>query len=190
MYISNDLGVILLRNEAKLFATKAHAGQLRKSTKEAYITHPIRVAERLEDSGFSKELVAAGFLHDVVEDTPVTIEEIKRIFGDKVAAFVSAHTEDKSKSWKERKQHTIDTVKIAHKNVKYLIVADKLDNLQDVETSLNKQGNAIWDHFNAGYRAQKWYNESIAHNMFDGLEESEIPAYFETYLETVKRVFS
>src|SRR5699024_1732494 len=110
-----------------------------------------RVAKRLGEAGFSDELVAAGFLHDVVEDTPIEMEEIQRTFGEKVARLVAAHTEDKSKSWKERKQHTIDTVKKADKEVKYLIVADKLDNLLSVEASMDELGDAVWDNFNAGY---------------------------------------
>ena len=178
-----------MKEKANIFATKAHAGQFRKNTQDPYITHPVRVAKRLEGSGFSDELVAAGYLHDVVEDTSVTIEEIELHFGANVAELVSAHTEDKSKSWVERKQQTINTVKTANKEVKYLIVADKLDNLLSVENSLHKQGDVTWNHFNAGYSEQKWYNESIARHMFEDLQEDEIPPYFDTYLKAVNRVF-
>lgn len=175
--------------KAKIFATTAHAGQLRKCSHDPYITHPIRVAKTLEKSGLSDEVIAAGFLHDVVEDTPIEIEEVRCTFGGKVADLVAAHTEDKSKSWKERKQHTIDTVKTADKEVKYLIVADKLDNLSSVESSMDKFGDAVWNNFNAGYEEQKWYNKSIAKNMWEGLGPDEVPAFFQTYMETVKRVF-
>ena len=72
--------------KAKDFATKAHAGQVRKNANVPYITHPIRVAERLQKSGFREALICAGYLHDVVEDTPVEIEDIEKEFGKEVAA--------------------------------------------------------------------------------------------------------
>lgn len=179
-----------MKQTAKNFAEKAHEGQTRKSSDDPYITHPIRVAERLENSGFNDELVCSGYLHDVVEDTPYEIEDIEERFGIQVAKLVSAHTEDKSKTWRERKQHTIDTVKYASKEVKYLIVADKLDNLLSMEKEYELQGDALWENFNAGFEQQKWYNESIVENMDAGLDESEIPDYFQTFRDTVKRVFS
>lgn len=178
-----------MKEKAKNFATRAHAGQLRKNTLDPYITHPIRVAKRLEDSGFKDELVAAGYLHDVVEDTPVELGEIKNLFGEEVAAFVAAHTEDKTKSWKERKQHTINTIKTASKEVTSLIVADRLDNLLSVEEALAEQGNAVWDHFNAGLELQKWYNISIVENMYGGIESNAVADFFHEYEDVVERVF-
>ncbi|RDW21180.1 HD domain-containing protein [Oceanobacillus chungangensis] len=175
--------------KAKAFAAKAHEGQVRKNSDVPYITHPIRVAERLQKSGFSEALICAGYLHDVVEDTPIEIEDIEREFGKVVAKLVAAHTEDKSKSWQERKQHTIDTVKNTEKEIKYLIVADKLDNLLGLEQDLKKQGDTVWNNFNAGPDKQKWYNESIVRSMYDGLDYVDIPKYFSEYEDAVKRVF-
>lgn len=184
-----DGGGVILKQRAKHFAEKAHEGQHRKNSDAPYIIHPIRVAAQLKNAGFSDELVCAGYLHDVVEDTIYDIEDIEKEFGSEVARLVAAHTEDKSKSWQERKQHTIDTFKAANKEVKYLIVADKLDNLLDLEQSLKQQGEVVWEKFNAGIDKQKWYNESIAAHMYDGLVKEDIPDYFHTYAETVKRVF-
>lgn len=175
--------------KAKRFATNAHAGQTRKNSKAPYITHPIRVAKRLEMFGCSEALIAAAYLHDVVEDTDVALEDIEETFGTKIAELVAAHTEDKSKSWQERKQHTIDTLKHANKEVKYLIVADRLDNLLGLEKDLKEKGDAIWENFNAGPDKQKWYNENVVRNMYVGLEVKDIPAFFKEYEETVKRVF-
>ncbi|MBM7552023.1 HD domain-containing protein [Thalassobacillus pellis] len=165
--------------KAKLFAEKAHEGQRRKSTGEPYITHPIRVADILMEAGFSDEVVCAGYLHDVVEDTNVTLNDIQHAFGNSVANLVAAHTEDKKKSWKERKQHTIDTVKTGSLEVKSLIVADKLDNLLSMEAEYAAKGEEIWKHFNAGYEAQQWYNQGIVSHMNKGLIER--PAFFTTY---------
>ncbi|MUV38427.1 GTP diphosphokinase [Lentibacillus sp. JNUCC-1] len=178
-----------MKAHAKAFAAKAHDGQTRKSSAEPYITHPIRVAERLEASGCSEEVICAGYLHDVVEDTLVEIEDITEHFGEHIAQIVAAHTEDKSKSWHERKQHTIDTIRTASKEVKYLIVADKLDNLLELEKELSEQGDNVWRHFNAGFDEQKWYNESIAMNMEKGLASEDRPGFFHDFQKAVKRVF-
>ncbi|RLL42069.1 bifunctional (p)ppGpp synthetase/guanosine-3',5'-bis(diphosphate) 3'-pyrophosphohydrolase [Oceanobacillus piezotolerans] len=179
-----------MKEKAKAFAIKAHFGQTRKNSNAPYITHPIRVAERLQQAGFRDELVSAGYLHDVAEDTPYTLEDIKKEFGPEVARIVAAHTEDKSKSWQERKQHTINTIKEADKEIKYLIIADKLDNLLGLEKDLAEQGDRVWEKFNAGPEKQKWYNQSIAENMYSGIQTSDIPDYFSEYEEAVLRVFS
>ena len=178
-----------MKQQAKTFAEHAHKGQRRKNANIPYITHPIRVAERLESIHASDELICAAYLHDVVEDTPFEIEDIEQQFGPRVAHLVAAHTEDKSKSWQERKQHTIDIMKDAEKEVKYLIVADRLDNLLDLEKDLQQLGEQAWDIFNAPYEKQKWYNESIAKNMYVGLAEQDIPPFFEDFEQVIQRVF-
>lgn len=178
-----------MKQKARDFAENAHKGQHRKNAHIPYITHPIRVAERLESIQASNELVCAAYLHDVVEDTPYEIEDIKHRFGSRVAELVAAHTEDKSKSWQERKQHTIDIVKDAEKEVKYLIVADRLDNLLDLEKDLQQIGEHVWENFNAPYEKQKWYNETIAQNMYAGLKKENIPPFFDEFEQTIKRVF-
>ncbi len=186
----NMKGAIQMKTKARQFAEKAHKGQIRKSGNIPYITHPIRVARILEKAGASDALVCAGYLHDVVEDTPIEIEEVEKVFGPEIADLVQAHTEDKSKSWQERKQHTIDTLRIGNRDVKQLIVADRLDNLLSIEKDLQKIGPAIWDVFNAGIDKQKWYNEEVVRNMDIGLNENEIPAFFNEFSSTVTRVFS
>ncbi|MFD1415254.1 HD domain-containing protein [Oceanobacillus jeddahense] len=177
------------KDHAKAFAAKAHQGQVRKNSSEPYITHPIRVAERLEKEGCSDDLISAGYLHDVVEDTDICIEEIEQQFGKVVAELVASHTEDKSKSWWDRKKQTVDHLKDAPKEIKYLIIADKLDNLLELEKEHEELGDAIWKNFNAGYSQQKWYNQEIAKQMYAHLTANEIPAYFKEYEQAVKRFF-
>src|SRR5699024_366724 len=104
-------GPVWVKMKAKMFATMAHKNQRRKLTNEPYISHPIRVAKQLEKFQGPEELICAGYLHDVVEDTSIQLTDIEKHFGARVAKLVSAHTEDKSKSWKERKKQTIETVK-------------------------------------------------------------------------------
>ena len=103
-----------IKEKAKEFAIKAHKGQVRKNEKDKpMIMHPISVAELLEEYGYDDNVVAAGYLHDVVEDTKYTIEDIEKEFGKDIASLVMGASErDKSLSWEERKQHTIDETKI------------------------------------------------------------------------------
>lgn len=167
--------------KAKQFATKAHEGQVRKSTGLPMITHPIRVAETLQNAGFSDEVVAAGYLHDTVEDTSVTLDDIEREFGFAVRVIVAGNTENKDDSWEARKQHTIDSIKAASRDIKALVVADKLDNLNALIDDYQKEGENIWAHFKRGRNEQKWYFTSVAKNAFINLSEEDVPAFLHEY---------
>ena len=79
--------------EAIEFATEAHGDQKRKYTGEPYITHPIAVMEIVREVPHTEEMLMAAVLHDTVEDTPVTIEDIKTKFGTKVAELVDGLTD-------------------------------------------------------------------------------------------------
>ncbi|MED3562733.1 HD domain-containing protein, partial [Bacillus xiapuensis] len=90
-------------------AGKAHEGQYRKLTDIPYIIHPVAVGMLLMKEGFAEDIVAAGILHDTVEDTDLTLEDIKQEFGEKIAEIVAGCSEpDKSLSWEKRKEHTIE----------------------------------------------------------------------------------
>ncbi|WP_042349453.1 HD domain-containing protein [Bacillus massiliigorillae] len=171
---------------AQDFATLKHGAQTRKNSKEPYVEHPKRVAQTLKEAGFRDEVIAAGLLHDVVEDTPVTIEDIKEKFGEDVAEIVASHTEDKSLSWEERKKHTISVVKTAPLEVKALIVADKLDNLQSLKQQYEEMGEEVWKAFKRGKEQQAWYNRSVAEAIHD---ESDVPAFFHQYEQLVADFF-
>lgn len=87
-----------------LFATKAHDLQRRKTDNVLMIFHSFTVGMMLKDSNMSEDCVIAGILHDVVEDTKYTLNDIKKEFGDNVAKIVEEVTEDKSLPWEERKR--------------------------------------------------------------------------------------
>jgi (p)ppGpp synthase/HD superfamily hydrolase len=82
--------MVELRDRALSFACQAHCsiGQRRKYTLEPYIVHPIAVAQLVEEVGGTEEMIAAAYLHDVVEDTPVRLGEIGQEFGQEVAQLV------------------------------------------------------------------------------------------------------
>lgn len=179
-----------LKEKALQFATKAHSGQTRKGNGSPYIIHPTAVGKTLEEAGFSDEVVAAGYLHDVVEDTNTTIREIEENFGPKVAYLVRSHTEDKTKSWEQRKLHTIDVVKNSDLEVKALIASDKLNNLDSLIEDYLTLGEDIWLVFKRGYEKQKWYHTSIANNLMFGLENQEAPEFFQTFIDRTHQFFT
>ncbi|KPV45232.1 phosphohydrolase [Alicyclobacillus ferrooxydans] len=167
-------------------AIDAHRGQTRKGSEIPYITHPIAVGFILARAGASDEIIAAGILHDTVEDTTLTEEDIERQFGSNVARLVAGASEpDKSLSWKERKDHTIDYLKAAPEDVRLLTCADKLHNIRSIRRDMETMGDSLWDRFKRGKPHQEWYYRSVIDSLgtqgtFELLEElrTEVDAVF------------
>jgi len=115
--------------EAIEFASIAHKGQFRKFPPSIpYISHLMAVAEILSRAGFADEVVIAGLLHDIIEDTRYTAEDVKEKFGDKVLELVLGVTENKSLSWAERKEKYLVNLQAASVEVKAISAADLLAN--------------------------------------------------------------
>ena len=149
--------------EAIEFATRAHANQCRKGTKIPYIIHPLQVAKILIESDCPNHVVIAGILHDTVEDTPVTLNDIRSVFGKQIMDLVNAVSEpDKSDPWDLRKEHTIESLKTDTPNVLFVSLADKLDNIRAIKDDYAKVGDSVWERFRRPYDKQKWYYESLA----------------------------
>ena len=148
-------------HEAMLFAEKAHRGQKRKGTDVDYITHPMEVYQILTSMQAGQDLLMAGLLHDTVEDTDVDIDDVWLTFGDRVSTLVASHTENKRLSWRERKQRTIDTVKVADRDTRLLIMADKVSNLRSMLSDYSRVGEQLWERFNASKEEQSWYNSEL-----------------------------
>lgn len=149
--------------KALLFATLAHAGQIRKNEPDKpKIVHPIAVANILKEDGADNNLIAAALLHDVVEDTKYTLEDIERNFGKDIAHLVDIASEpDKNKSWEERKQHTVRNAKMLELREKKLLAADKINNIEDIARSFKQKGYKDFSAFNRGEDKQEWYYRSI-----------------------------
>lgn len=145
-------------------ALKMHDRQLRKLDGDIYAAHPLEVGLLLAGVHASDEVVIAGILHDTVEDTALTLEEIDKIFGSKVAFLVKGCSEsDKSLDWKRRKIEMIQYVKNhASNDEKLIIMVDKLSNIKSMYRYIaSHKKYDIWDKFNAGYSDQKWYYEEM-----------------------------
>ncbi len=149
--------------QAIQFATKAHTGQFRKGTKVPYIIHPLGVAKILIEAGCSEDVVVAGILHDTVEDSSFKMDDIRRDFGEEVARLVEGASEpNKSDTWENRKQHTIDNLETAPMDAVYVSLADKLANIRDIRADYEKLGDDVFLLFNRPKEKQEWYYRAMA----------------------------
>ena len=180
-----------IKEKAKMFAINAHMGQVRKSELDKpMIIHPISVGELLESFGYDDHVIAAGYLHDVVEDTKYTIADIEKYFGSDIATLVmNASEPDKTLSWEERKKHTIAEIKKLPLRSKLVICADKINNLEDLFLVINADCNgtimkfsdgtigSIFEQHDLFNRVRKLIerdkNKEVIKNIFNGKELME-----------------
>ena len=156
--------------DALEFAIKAHEGVVRKSVNTPFILHPMEVANIVASITENREVMAAAFLHDCVEDANIPIDEIREKFGDEVALLVESETEDKRRymlpeeSWQIRKEESLEILKNSDNiNVKILWLADKLSNMRSFYRTYRKKGNDMWKDFHQGDpKKQEWYYRSVA----------------------------
>lgn len=162
-------GNMLIKEKAKEFAIMAHEGQVRKSEPDKpMIVHPIAVAEILERYGYDDNVISAGYLHDVVEDTKYTIYDIKNHFGNDIADLVNSASEpDKTLSWEDRKLHTINEIKNMPLRNKLVVCSDKINNIEDLIRVLNLKGMDIFNSFKRDYKSQLWYFENIYNSLIN-----------------------
>ena len=145
-----------LVDRAAEYAAVAHRDQLRKSPQLAipYFHHPVMVGLILQRAGFDDEVVAAGILHDVLEDTPVTYDELVAEFGPRVADLVDlVSEEDKTLPWETRKDSHLERLRAASADHKAIAAADKIHNVWSILRSV-RRGEDIWAQFKRG-RAQQ-----------------------------------
>ena len=161
------------------YARRAHAGDYRKGTHIPYITHPVEasiIAMQLTDD---ITVIEAALLHDVVEDTGHTIDEIRNLFGETVAEYVLMASENKrhdlppETTWKIRKSEYLNHLKIGSHNSKVLAIADKLSNIRSMSRDFKECGNTMWQKFNQkDKREQAWYYMSVC-SLTDELSETQ-----------------
>lgn len=172
------------------FATRAHAGQYRKGTRIPYIAHPLAVAKLLIENNFEPEVVIAGLLHDTIEDTNVTIQEIRARFGERVAVIVAAVTElPRSFAWEERKRAILQQMETAPFEVLALECADKLDNLREIQNNFARVGEATWERFNRPKKYQQWHYASLAQLFLRRVPKPETHFLFTEYARMIQQVF-
>ena len=182
-----------LLDKAITFATSVHEGQLRKGTNIPYILHPLEAASIVGTMTTDDEIIAAAVLHDVVEDTDTTIEEIEEFFGERIAYLVYSESENKrenlsaNSTWKIRKQETLAHLKTAPVDVKMIALGDKLSNMRAIHRDYNTIGDEIWQRFNQTDKNEHhWYYQSIA----DCLPELKGYQAYKEYCELIDKTFA
>ena len=179
--------------QAITFAVEAHCGQARKMAETPFILHPLETAAIIATMTDDLETMAAGVLHDTVEDAGVTPETIRERFGARVEELVRSETEDRSSalpkdaSWEARKLESLAVLRNTEdREVKILWLGDKLSNMRSFYREYQKNGNAIFQHLNQkDPERHGWYYKTVASYLS---ELSGTEAYRE-YLWLIGRVF-
>ncbi len=153
--------------DALVYAAELHAGQVRKGTEVAYISHPLAVcALVMEDGGDEDEAIAA-LLHDGPEDAggEQTLAEIERRFGARVAGVVrecSDTFENPKPPWKQRKERYIAHLEHASDETLRVSLADKLHNVRAILRDHDAIGDQLWQRFNANRDETVWYYSELS----------------------------
>lgn len=176
-------------DEAIIFAVKRHAGGLRKGTALPYILHPLEMLQILSNMNADTDLQIAGLLHDTIEDTDTTAQEIAALFGEDVAALVSHHSEDKEKNWLARKTAALAALQSADERQKMLALADKLSNLRSIARDYAALGDALWQRFHAPKEKQAWYYNGILDALAELEQYEETAPAYQELLAHYKDVF-
>jgi GTP pyrophosphokinase len=114
------------------FARRVHLGQYRKQTGEQFVQHPIAVARLLSDAGYDEPLIAAAYLHDVVEKTDVSLDEVRERFGPSVAALVDYLSEDPDiEGYGDRKRALRHGIIDSGGDPVVIYAADRVANMRD-----------------------------------------------------------
>ena len=161
--------------DALRFAVEVHSGMTRRTEGIPYVLHPMEVATIAASMTSNDDVLCAALLHDVVEDTPTTMDEVRERFGERVAQLVASETEDKRPelpavhTWQVRKEESLDALRASDDHdVHVLWLSDKLANMRSFARLHERLGDAMWANFNQkDPRKQAWYYRSIAQALRD-----------------------
>lgn len=181
-----------LLDRAILFAVKAHAGTERRGKGFPYIVHPLEAVEIVATITPDQELLAAAALHDTVEDTDVTIDQIRAEFGDRIASLVGAETDvvidgrSEEESWHDRKLAAIDRLAKASRDAKIVAMGDKLSNMRAIARDYAVQGDALWNLFHVkDPKDHEWHYRGLA----DALRDLKDTFAFKEFEMLINQVF-
>ena len=181
-----------LLDRAIIFAVKAHAGTERRGKGFPYIVHPMEAVEIVATMTPDQELLAAAALHDTVEDTDVTIEQIREEFGERIASLVASESDtfedgvSEEESWHKRKKAAIERLANASHDAKIVALGDKLSNMRAIARDYSVKGDAFWDLFHAkDPKDHEWHYRGLA----DSLRELSGTFAFEEFESLINQVF-
>ena len=186
-YLDTDL-----LDRAIIFAVKAHHNTERRGKGFPYIVHPMEAVEIVATITPDQELLAAAALHDTIEDTDVTVEDIRREFGDRVAELVHAESDQftegvsEEDSWHDRKQAAIDRLRNASYDAKIVAMGDKLSNMRTIYRDYQMIGDDLWNIFHVKDKAShEWHYRGLA----DSLSELRDTFAYQEFVRLIDEVF-
>lgn len=186
-YIDSDL-----LDHAIIFAVQAHHNTERRGKGFPYIVHPMEAVEIVATITPDQELLAAAALHDTIEDTDVTVEQLREAFGERVAELVYAESDQfaegisEEESWHERKQAAINRLAAASHDAKIVAMGDKLSNMRAIWRDYQVKGDELWKIFHVTDKAShEWHYRGLAASLS---ELSDTFAYKE-FIRLIDEVF-
>lgn len=182
-----------LLDKAIMFAVRAHSGTERRGKGFPYIVHPLEAVEIVATITPDQELLAAAALHDTVEDTDVTVEQLRAEFGDRVASIVADESDrftpgvSEEDSWHERKQAAIDRLARASREAKIVALGDKLSNMRAIARDYAVMGDKLWSIFHTtDPKEHEWHYRGLA----DSLRELSDTFAFREFEDLINQVFN
>jgi (p)ppGpp synthase/HD superfamily hydrolase len=153
-------------DQALVYASRLHRGQVRKQSTVPYVSHLLGVASLALEHGGDEDEAIAALLHDAVEDQggETTLAEIRKRFGDRVAEIVAACSDSMGEPkppWRERKEAYIARLKTASRSARLVSAADKLHNARSILTDYRREGARAWNRFTAGRDGVLWYYRAL-----------------------------
>ena len=183
----------VLLDRAIIFAVKAHHDTERRGKGFPYIVHPMEAVEIVASITSDQELLAAAALHDTIEDTEVTVDDIRREFGDRIAELVHAESDQftegvsEEDSWHDRKQAAIDRLAAASHDAKIVAMGDKLSNMRAIWRDYQVKGDALWSIFHARDKAShEWHYRGLAAS----LSELKDTFAYQEFVRLIDEVFT
>lgn len=181
-----------LLDRAILFAVHAHQGMERKGKSFPYIVHPLEAMSIVATMTNDQELLAAAVLHDVIEDAGVSVDELRREFGERVALLVEAESDikvegPKADSWLLRKQTALARLTSASREVKMVALGDKLSNMRAIAHDHAIMGDTLWNRFSVkDSHAHAWRY----HALVDALSDLSDTEAYQEFQMLVNKVFA
>ena len=186
-YLDTDL-----LDRAIIFAVKAHHNTERRGKGFPYIVHPMEAVEIVASITPDQELLAAAALHDTIEDTDVTVEQLRAEFGDRIADLVHAESDQftegvsEEDSWHDRKQAAIDRLAAASHDAKIVAMGDKLSNMRAIWRDYQVKGDELWKIFHVTDKAShEWHYRGLA----DSLSERKVTFAYQEFVQLINDVF-
>lgn len=168
-YLDTDL-----LDRAIVFAVKAHHNTERRGKGFPYIVHPMEAVEIVSTITPDQELLAAAALHDTIEDTDITYDQLREAFGERVANLVHDESDQftegisEEDSWHDRKQAAIDRLAAASHDAKIVAMGDKLSNMRAIWRDYQLKGDDLWSIFHVKDKAShEWHYRGLAASLSD-----------------------